>query len=268
MRAAWIALAMMVACGALADSQPPAPRPIEATTQYQQSAQENANNSGIKNPIHLVCDYLWNNPKGEGKTRCEYEQAPKDWWVIGLGILTLAAIITQCVIYWRQAKIMERGLAANRRPKFLIREAHLAVIHCPGEPVEQTTYQVRCILANAGEAIGTVVESYGTVMQIEHSTWKQLSAEDDINMFGSLSLTAGAYKTIEFFIPTEDFEMIGINLAMHADGQPMTPGLFFRGSLAYIDGNGVRRRTAFCRRLDPGTRNFVNPGASEYEYAD
>jgi hypothetical protein len=40
------------------------------------------------------------------------------------------------------------------------------------------------------------------------------------------------------------------------------------GLIAYTDGLGIRRQTAFCRRLDRGLQRLVPVGDQDYEYVD
>jgi hypothetical protein len=177
----------------------------------------------------------------------------------------------------RQARLTKEAVnlgrsefIASHRPRFEIREPHLAVIHCPADPPEQTAYQARFILANSGESEGTLVESVAIVMEIAHHSWTHFGVEDGpaFNMFGPIRLAAGAHHQIVFGLSPENSETASRSLAMHQSNQSLTGRIFLRGYLAYVDANGTRRRTAFCRPLDLNTKRFVKTNDPDYDYCD
>jgi hypothetical protein len=178
----------------------------------------------------------------------------------------------------RQAKLTDESVKlgrdefiASHRPKFEIREPYLATIQCPADGTERIAHQVRFILANSGDGAGTIVEGFALVMEIPHGRWQHLAVEKGekgVNNFGAIALAAGAHEDKTIDLPAGISEMIVSNFTRHERNEPMVPRIFLRGYVGYVDKAGTRRRTAFCRPLDYGTKMFVRTDDRDYDYAD
>jgi hypothetical protein len=191
------------------------------------------------------------------------------------GAVTAVATVAIGAFTWvlarvtgRQVRLGREEFIASHRPKFEIREPYLATIQCPTDSTERIAHQVRVILANSGDGPGTVVEGFALVMEIPHGSWKHLAVEKGVNNFGPISLAAGAHEDKAIDLPADVSRMIVGNFTRHERNEPMVPRIFLRGHVGYVDKAGTRRRTAFCRPLDYGTKMFVRTANPDYDYAD
>lgn len=157
---------------------------------------------------------------------------------------------------------------ASHRPKFEIREPYLATIKCPTDDTERIAHQVRFILANSGDGPGIVVEGFALVLEIPHGSWKHFAVEKGVNNFGPISLAAGAHEDKTIDLSSQASEMILSNFSRHEMNESHVPRIFLRGYVGYTDKAGTKRRTAFCRPLDYGTKMFVRVNNSDYDYVD
>lgn len=279
MRGIWLALAVFVAGCAFAAPLPGKPVQKCARATASQQAPEPDKRGTESSPLSVkLVNTGENTTEAVQKSEAIKHTEQAERWTIGLTVALAAATLLQFgALVWqgqqlrRQIALGQAEFIAAHRPMFLIREPYLAVIHCPGDPAERTAYQVRFFLANSGEGEGTLVESYAVVMQIPLGSWKYLGAEEGeapINQFGPRRLAAGGYEEIFFDLGAEESETVSLLLAMHEDNQALIPRLWLRGVFAYTDENRIRRRTALCRSLDYGTKNFLAGAGNEYDYAD
>ncbi len=203
---------------------------------------------------------------------------PSNWWIILITGGQLIVAFLQWRTYRRQAQIMEtqagisrQGIAAQRRPKFLIREMILS---------ELTDEQLRItsVLANAGDARGAVIGSFVEIQSVIPQQWRPQEAPPDANVMGNFALESGEQRRWTFGSavgPGTAINLANAQAVQQAHGG-QDPGLmlgvacYLRGFVVYEDEHGIRRRTAFFRRLNVGTWRFysLGPEATDYEYAD
>jgi hypothetical protein len=113
MKTAWIALAMVVACGALADSNPPTLTPTKPAQVNQSGTSNTGQPSGkTDNPaaptVQIQFNGALNQQKSDDKTKEGNQNPPIDWWGRIITALTLVAIAFQAWIYLRQRDLMGR----------------------------------------------------------------------------------------------------------------------------------------------------------------
>ena len=188
--------------------------------------------------------------------------------LVGATILQFGALLWQGWQIRRQITLAHEEFVASHRPKFVIREPHLAVIHCPADPPEKVDYQIRFALTNAGETEGTLVESFVVVMEMSKDGWTHLGVEGTHDFFGHIALPAGGHREITIDMRPKISETITKNLTFHRQYPEWNEILFLRGTVVYGDENGINRRTAFCRHLEYSTLRFRRTDDPDYEYCD
>jgi hypothetical protein len=277
MKGIWLALAAVVAgCGITASQGKPVQKCACAAASQQAAEADKRGTESSPLSVKLLNTGESDAEAAQKSASIEHTEQSEKWTIWLTFFLVAATVLQFFALLWqgkqlrRQIKLGNDEFIASHRPRFVIREPYLAVIHCPAEPPEKVAHQVRFILANAGESNGTVVEGFATIMLIPANTWKHLSVEDDapLNDFGPITLPAGAFRRVVRTLPAEDSEVVAKTLAMHEDNQPLPGRLFLRGFVAYVDGNGTKRRTAFCRPVDPGTKRFITTADRDYDYCD
>jgi hypothetical protein len=254
LRIAWTAAALMVAFGAFADANPQTPNPSASPLV---SLQPNA-------PIGQT--KINNRPNNN-------ENTTVDWWTRVVGFLTLIAIGLQAGIYWRQARIMDNAIQAPRRPRFIVREM-LQLPITTGD-----TLKIRCSIGNAGDAEGTIVESYVDVKSGTFEEWRPQRPNEGQNPIGSISIVPGAQTlwNIDTHVGAATLMQIA-NAEDAAEKQAKSMGTSIRfgpqptihlhGFIVYLDPHGIRHRTAFLRHLNVTSLRFYRGDDPDYEYAD
>jgi hypothetical protein len=119
MKTAWIALAMIVACGALADSQPPTPgaadavtKPQSATSQYQKHTENaKAATQGAPTIIETAQTTVVYDPPSD-KSEKRRDHSSPEWWIVyitgALAVITLALALYTAKL-WRSTGKLVRG---------------------------------------------------------------------------------------------------------------------------------------------------------------
>jgi hypothetical protein len=154
---------------------------------------------------------------------------------------------------------------ATHRPKLVIREAHITI------PTGRTpTAGVRLIVANAGVGPADIVESFVILEFNETGTLLPLQYPQYANSFGPLRIEGGQGVEREFgsdinFPKYTNEQNRQRNLHIDRD---VTPKIWLRGFIVYLDNNRTRRRMSFCRGCDFRTNRFRAGEDPNYEYSD
>lgn len=191
------------------------------------------------------------------------------------GLLVIVGAL-QVFVYFKQKSIMQASLGAQRRPRLLVRE----LLQFPITTGD--TLKIQCAVGNAGDAEGTIVESYVDAQSSTFEEWRPRRSLNNSNPIGNVSVPPGgqAYWDIDCRIGAAT--LINIANAEEAARKqaqafgpiaigtigPSPPTIHLQGFIVYIDGKGVRRRTAFLRHLDVRSLRFYTREDPDYEYAD
>jgi hypothetical protein len=292
MRIAGIALVLMVAFGAWAQSHPPVPTPSKTGNEPKQQPEnetKKANDLSSATSQQPSAAVFTASPSiyigtPYQKNRTE-EKAPTDWWspILTFGLLIVAILQwrtyrrqaglmrTQADISFEQKDIMKEGLVAHRRPKFVIRE----MLQLP--LTEGSTLNIRCAIGNGGDAEGTIVESYIDAQLCTFEGWKPRRPGEKGNRIGPVSIAPGSqtYWDIDCNIGEATMLVLASGESAAANApwpstqiQPPPMTIHLHGFVVYVDKHDVRRRTAFLRHLDIRTLRFHRRDDPDYEYAD
>jgi hypothetical protein len=281
MKPAWIALAMMVACGALAESQPPAPTiPVEKSSPPQKATQKkgraaNSDQRGTEDRplfvsvVGVPVVEVQGGPQAEQKAT---ETANKenngstlywgvaiDAWIaaftLGLfviGALTAIVFIFQSILLRRQLGEMvkaidlgNREFISTHRPRLRVRRFRANV-----SPIA-----ISYVVVNIGGSAAHIKKSEITVMvpvQVGHD-WKECVPE-------LLPMEARTLASGESYL----FIARPAKLIEHRCRRDIE----IRGIIDYTDDAKVTRQTAFWRIHDPKSQSFSAKGGPDYEYED
>jgi hypothetical protein len=169
------------------------------------------------------------------------------------------------------ASVARDEFYAAHRPKLIIRNVAINPVN---ESPEPERISIDWTIANIGDTPATI---------IAESTryWK----EEDGNIFHkfranqiykpevtrNIQIESGESRLtpIEEANAVYDFYFSeGAANSSNNAGVPQNGGLIFIGYIIYVDQLGKRRKTAFMRRYDFGTRRFTKVDDSDYEYQD
>lgn len=222
---------------------------------------------------------------------CKYERdSPNNylpWWYVLVawpdGITTWAIIATGLVIAWQSnetrrsakaaevsAKISERALIAQFRPKVIIRKMRL-------DPPSFIFYDRRndgewrilIQLANVGGTKATVLRGIGYFQE-----YRGGSPHDELSrgwfLDGPIVINPGEYETIEYALDAAKFRtyMRILEASTKVKGKQPPREPVFHGAFAYVDESGVQRETGFGRRWDVMEEKFVPLDDPNFEYQD
>ena len=187
-------------------------------------------------------------------------------FTIGLAIFT-AGLWRSTNKLWaageRQFDLGRKEFVASHRPKIILREAYIGT-HLGGEPIA-----VFYRLSNVGEGEATIVRS--SIIVEANRPGKERPyfgpTSDMGNMIGPYVLYPGDSILLGYTSPhmkwdsnkhSEEAIRMGRGTEIH-----------FAGSLAYRDGHGLVRMTAFRRILKPQRQRFYRiEGEPDLDYAD
>jgi hypothetical protein len=152
---------------------------------------------------------------------------------------------------------------ATHRPRLVVREAHMLI------PTGRApTAGVRFIVANTGEGVADVVESFVILEFNELAILLPLQPPEHSNSIGPIRIEPGQGVEGEFG-STVNFPQYTNEQNRHLNhpGEP-TPKIWLRGFIVYLDNNRIRRRMAFCRGYDFKAKRFRAGDDPNYEYSD
>jgi hypothetical protein len=165
----------------------------------------------------------------------------------------------------RAAEVANREFISSNRPKIIVRRVSLDILTTD----EGESAQIQYIVSNVGNTDATVVESNATT-QILKSDYPEVGGSAIFPSVLPFSKQTDAIPNRSYapgstdaFIAVTDSDLSSARWGAvrgHAT-------IIFFGYIIYEDGNGVVRRTQFCRAYDPETRRFTVADA-EHEYAD
>jgi hypothetical protein len=152
---------------------------------------------------------------------------------------------------------------AAHRPQLVIRESHILI------PTGRSPAAgVRFLVANAGSGPADIVESFVILEFNDTATLLPLQPPDHSNSIGPIRIEPGNSIEREFG-SNINFPMYTNEQGRHmAHPGNVTPRIWLRGFIVYLDNNRVRRRMAFCRGYDFKDRRFRAGDDPNYEYSD
>ncbi len=182
---------------------------------------------------------------------------------IAIFTIVLASVSGRQAKLTRQAvELANKEYVSTHRPRLILRDAILEA--------ENVIY----LLLNVGDTKATIVESWILVEFVEDGTRMRPIRSFGHDDLKKLVLKGGESKELTYPIPNEVSFAIRWPEAIRI-GIEDKPGLigktYFVGALVYEDDLGVKRRTIFRRRWDPGSLVFVRLTPEEerdHEYAD
>jgi hypothetical protein len=295
MKAAWIALAMMVACGAWADSQPPIPTPtkesspVQKTTQTKRSA-TNKDQRGTEDRPLFVKVFgvpiveVHGGPKADQKPAetankenngpALYRGYPADAWaalftgaLVFIGFVTGAFLICQSVLLLRQVNLARDEFRATHRPKISVRGFEIAFEGVTGDHMHPCSFTI------FNEGSGTAfIRDVNVVLINGDSCWNQMNRRVQFrNPDTKARVLIPGQDEIYFTVKDFYWDRIDSNW-------------FLVGFVRYSDraAGGIERKIGFCRRwirpgntsgdiykigdIDIGAMRWVKE-ENEYEYS-
>jgi hypothetical protein len=160
----------------------------------------------------------------------------------------------------------EKDFISTHRPRLVVRE----VLRLPS--TTQRNIQLRYVVANVGGSDAEVVESHAEVQDIRDGILRPLQPTEGANRIGRRTIPPGSHIFDECG-STVSVHSLAVSRMVEARRLPRgatneSRAVCFRGFVIYIDKNGIRRRTGFCRVYDSETERFYPLDDPDYEYAD
>jgi hypothetical protein len=160
MRAAWTAFLVLVACGARAESQPPASIPSDFSHEpHRQTASEDVKSgkrsrAGDQQPtVTVTASPSINLEAGDEKRQLD-KNSSVEWWSIGVSLAVLVVASLQLLTYRRQAKLMAERANIMKSSVDLQRPIVYGKISKPGWSVSPHGGLLRGILELSIDNIG------------------------------------------------------------------------------------------------------------------
>jgi hypothetical protein len=187
-------------------------------------------------------------------------------------LLVVASFLTALVIGWQSwetrktAEATRQSILLTHRPKLIVRN----VVSPQLETLYPNLSPEEALRSNAGnwfEGYFQVANIGGTpaVIQSIHSNilidgTLPMKRIYNINQINKIRLEAGESKQID---------LTRIQVSAETQGLLARDRIYVYviGLIAYTDGLGIRRETAFCRRLDRTLQRLVTVQDHDYEYA-
>ena len=177
------------------------------------------------------------------------------WLTIFTGALAIVGII-QGVLIRDQIRLGQREFNATHRPKIILRGFRIQNRDLPtGKRIGYVF-----IAHNAGDSSGRLIECRSATIVLAEK--ERLPGNLSFPFAEKLELTldSGEHEVV----PGNGGNKIEGNEAMEIfAGQRV---LICLGTVTYLDGNGVRRVTGFCRQYRPREDEWDTRQGSEYEY--
>ncbi len=267
MKATWIALTMMVACGAWGQSQPPFPtptkesRPPQKTTQNKGAPTDKDQRGTEDRPLFVRVAAVpvvevQGGPKAEQKpadtTNKEnnastlYWGLPADTWtavftgaLVFIGFVTGVVLIFQAVLIRRQVKLAREEFNATHRPKIIVRGFIVMKPELPdGEKII-----FGFVAHNIGETPATIVEIRSGTTILKPGDIPVNRSEIPYGETFDITLASGECAAFQANgggrIPGND------SMAIYAGDR----ALICLGVVRYVDSTRrIKRETGFCRR--------------------
>jgi hypothetical protein len=189
---------------------------------------------------------------------------------IVVAVLTLRKLTEQTEATKNAAKISERTLIAQFRPKVIVRKVRL-------DPTSFIYYDRRndgewriiMQLANIGGTRATVVSGLGYFQEYRGS-----SPINDLSpgwtLARPIAIEAGGIEEIEYSLKAEQFRTYMHTLEASTDLRGKQPDRtpIFHGAIVYLDESGIQRETGFGREWNVSEERFIPLGDPTFEYQD
>jgi hypothetical protein len=282
MKTAWIALALIVSCGALAWSQPPAPAPTKQSDPHQQQAtNENQpaadGQRGTENAPFIVKIVDGNKPdKGASNTE---NKGSREALILGMtadyaaavftGLLVAIGAVTALVFGWQswllrqqvtlfsdQTKLARQEFAVTHRPRVIVRNFTMM----NPEMADGDEPRFIFLAYNIGDSPAKIIEVRSGTLAI--GTSEKLRNDWTFPFFQKFDCTLVSGQSEVF--PGNGGEALGQGERHYLYGGYKY--LLCMGTVTYLDGDNNRRITGFCRRWNLKENEWEKLVESEYEY--
>jgi hypothetical protein len=190
------------------------------------------------------------------------------------GITGWAIIATLIVIGWqsyetaRSADIANRTLLSTMRPRLIVR--HISIhrgtkISTIGVP-DADPWRIDFDVVNVGQSTARIKQHNFTSNRIEDDI-PDFAVEEKSSV--SLSLEPGQKRTMSIELNQQLKEILRlIGPDGLTQGYQNTNRLYFWGHAQYVDGLGIVRNIAVCRRYENNVGRFMPGIDPDFEYAD
>jgi len=281
MKAAWIALAMMIACGALAESQPPAPTPTKVDQPPKQQPKSKCPKSDEPShppDQHPPSTVFTASPSIYVEAPCQKNDTEKtsapEWWAISINGCLLIVTFFQLLTFRRQAGIMEAQTRISVDQKNITVDLQRPYVYGrvtkPGlKPIDTPIGPdlMRSMLELCIDNIGTTPASL-TRLQWEISTAPRggIAPAIDLTILGGRELPVGtvAIKGEPFF----ETEKLALRFIEEKnDIIELKRTVWVVGFVRYVHIFGHHRISGFAHALDLIHERFVRRGGEKYNYA-
>jgi len=171
-------------------------------------------------------------------------------------------------------KVAREAIEANRRPRLFVRELLQFPI------TSGDTLKIQFAIGNAGDAEGTISESFIDGQSSTFSAWRPVRPPAERNPIGpkpikpgeqlywDVDLKIGAATLMNIANAEVESERRARDVGPTVQLYPEPPTIIVNGFVIYTDSKGVRRKTAFLRRLNVRSLRFDRIEDPDYEYAD
>jgi hypothetical protein len=281
MRTAWIALAMIVVCGAWADSNPPTPAPTEARHEPQhQTENEGAKAKELSQPANQQSPVVFTaSPsiyvEAPNQEPHDDKNSSAERWSIVIAAALLVVAFFQLLTYRRQAKIMEDQTQIlgkqNDMTVSLERPYVYGGISKPGLKIVPSKTRFASELERG--PLEVCIYNFGktpailTRIQIDRSLMPRGDSPPviDSTTIGGRELPVGTVTAngdpyveatdmrLEYF--NEEIDIVENRLA-----------LWVVGFARFVDVFGVHHITGFAATFDLISGRFVRYGSEKYNY--
>lgn len=151
---------------------------------------------------------------------------------------------------------------STHRPELIIREVTWAMI----EDAKPSERAIAYTIVNRGRSGCTLIESVFVYSDVSGNG--QAIRTNGVNTLGPITFEPGQFRTFSYRMSSAIQEHMSMLRVIGRMSEPT----YFRGSVIYADRIGIKRRSVFTRRCDPGTfpesDRFHRTDDPEDEYTD
>jgi hypothetical protein len=175
-----------------------------------------------------------------------------------IAAVQIGVLVVQILVLYRSIAIVEAAAASRNRPRLVVRHANLEIYEIG------RLAKVHWVVENMGNADGTILEAYATLITVQRGMLPAIPQYDQRNhAIGGLKIEVG--RTLAFVQFSQDNVASSEYDAVY---RGETRVVFLYGYLVYEDALKVRRRVGFCRMFDQASGRFTVFDDPNYDYAD
>lgn len=195
--------------------------------------------------------------------------ARPEWVTVYLTAVYVVIAAFTLIAIWRQSKLARATLAAQFRPKVIVRTIKL-------DPITSSTYdgldnklwKIQLQVTNSGGTIARVLKCvvFSYLISEAHGMGREDVCTEEWENF---TLIPGERRQLDLKFTSEDFRAalhVMEYAISHKEKQYTWP--VCAGTITYLDDNGFTRETGFLRSWDVKSRRFNASTDPECEYAD